>query len=164
MTDKNKWAGSAEELAQHYPESAANGKNGYIRISRNNRVMYLHRWLWEQKYGPIPKGHQIDHINGIRTDNRFENLRCIPLKGQRRNAAKRQDNASGVQGVSHWETTRRGNQKISMWRATCHDKDGKQKIKTFSISKYGEEEAFRLACEARKEMEQLYDYHPNHGR
>ncbi len=160
----NHWAGSAYDLAQCYPASDANGKNGYIRISRDNQVVYMHRWIWEQIYGPIPAGWEIDHINGVRTDNRLNNLRCVPKQAQMKNRAKRHTNTSGVQGVSRWETTRRGNQKISMWRATCHDTNGKQVIKTFSIKKYGEEVAFQLACDARKEMEKQYGYHPNHGR
>lgn len=51
-----------------------------------------------------------------------------------------------------------------MWRAVAINQNRKQVIKTFSIVKYGEEKAFRLACLARKEMEKLYGYHPNHGR
>jgi len=166
MTRKpmNYWTGSAHDLAQCYPASDANGENGYIRISRDNVVVYMHIWIWEQIFGPVPVGYEIDHINGVRTDNRLNNLRCIPKAMQRRNAAKRQDNTSGVQGVSRWETTRRGNQKVEMWRATCHDQSGKQVIKAFSIKKYGEELAFQMACDARKQMEKDYGYHPNHGR
>lgn len=160
----NYWAGTALDLAQCYPASDANGRNGYIRISRENKVVYLHRWIWEQIFGPIPAGYEIDHINGVRTDNRLDNLRCIPKPAQMRNRKIRSDNSSGIQGVSRWETTRRGTQKVSMWRATAHDRNGKQVIKTFSISKYGEEEAFRLALEARQQMEKDYGYHPNHGR
>ena len=160
----NYWAGSAQDLAQCYPTSDANCEGGYIRISRNNVVVYMHVWIWEQTFGPVPAGYEVDHINGIKTDNRLNNLRCIPKKMQLRNMPKRSDNTSGVQGVSRWETTRRGNQKVAMWRATCHDQKGKQVIKTFSIKKYGEDEAFKLACNARKEMEKQYGYHPNHGR
>ena len=166
MTNKpyGYWAGSAHELAQCYPASDANSENGYIRISRDNVVVYLHIWIWEQVFGPIPYGWEVDHINGIKTDNRLDNLRCIPQAAQARNKPKRSDNSSGVQGVTRWETTRRGNQRVSMWRATCHDRSGKQVIKTFSIRKYGEEQAFELACAARKQMEKDFGYHPNHGR
>lgn len=160
----NHWAGSAYELAQCYPKTDANGPNGYIRISRNNKGVYLHRWIWEQIYGPIPKGWQIDHINGVRTDNRLENLRCIPQAANKRNMKTRANNISGIQGVSRWETTRRGNQTVSMWRAIAHNHAGKQVIKTFSIKKYGEDLAFQKACKARKQMELEFGYHQNHGR
>lgn len=166
MTRKpmNYWASTAIELAQNYPASDSNDTHGYIRISRNNEVIGMHRWIWQEIYGPIPTGWEVDHINGVRTDNRLKNLRCIPKSAQRRNAAKRSDNVSGVQGVSIWNTTRRGNQVIHMWRAVAHDLNGKQKIKTFSIKKYGNQGAFDLACAARKQMEKDYGYHPNHGR
>lgn len=160
----NYWAGSAQELAQCYPKSDANCKGGYIRISRDNNVIYMHIWIWEQIFGPIPIGYEVDHINGIKTDNRLDNLRCIPEAMQKRNMPKRSDNLSGVQGVSRWETTRRGNQKVLMWRAVCTNQTGKQVIKTFSISKYGEQQAFEMACVARKQMEKDFGYHPNHGR
>lgn len=166
MTRKpmNYWAGTAEELAQCYPESDSNDSHGYIRISRNNVIIGMHVWIWKELKGPIPDGWEIDHINGVRTDNRLNNLRCIPKGEQRRNAAKRSDNLSGVQGVSLWETTRRGDQQVLMWRAVAHDQSGKQVIRTFSVNKYGYEEAFRLACVKRKQMEKDYEYHPNHGR
>ena len=158
------WAGSAQDLAKAYPAEDANGAQGYIRISRNNVIHLLHRWIWEQIFGAIPDGWEIDHINGIRTDNRLENLRCIPKAVQKRNMSKRSDNTSGVQGVSMWETSRRGGQKVAMWRAVAINQQGKQVIKTFSINKYGHDEAFKLACDARKRMEQEFNYHPNHGR
>ena len=158
------WKGSAHDLAQCYPVSDANSANGYIRISRDNIVHYMHRWIWEQIYGPIPVDWEIDHINGVKTDNRLCNLRCVPQAAQKRNMKTRDDNKSGVQGVSRWETTRRGNQKVSMWRAVAINQAGKQVIKTFSITKYGEEGAFNLAKAAREQMEKDFGYHPNHGR
>lgn len=160
----NYWAGSAQELARYYPPEDANSAQGYIRISRGNKIFLMHRWIWGELMGPIPDRWEIDHINGIRTDNRLENLRCIPQAAQMRNREKRIDNKSSVQGVSLWSTTRRGNQKVSMWRASAINGQGKQIIKTFSIAKYGNEQAFAMACAARKQMEKEFNYHPNHGR
>ena len=166
MTRKamNHWAGTAQDLAQCYPATDANGPNGYIRISRDNVLHYMHRWIWEQLMGPIPAGWEIDHINGVRTDNRIDNLRCIPKAANMKNRAVSSNNTSGVLGVTRWVTTRRGNQTLEMWRAVATNPQGKQVIKTFSIKKYGEDEAFRLACAAREQMSKDFNYHPNHGR
>lgn len=160
----NYWEGTAQDLAQCYPASDANSAQGYIRISRNNVVVLMHRWIWEQLMGPIPSNWEIDHINGVRTDNQIDNLRCVPQTTQMRNRAKRKDNSSGVQGVTRWTTTRRGTQIVEMWRAAAINQQGKQVIKTFSIKKYGEELAFKMACEARAQMSKDFNYHPNHGR
>lgn len=35
----------------------------------------VHRFMWEQFNGEIPKGLTIDHINNDKLDNRLENLR-----------------------------------------------------------------------------------------
>lgn len=166
MTRKpmNHWAGTAQDLAKCYPASDANSAQGYIRISRNNVIVPMHRWIWEQIMGPIPANWEIDHINGVKTDNRLDNLRCIPQAAQKRNLPKKVDNTSGVTGVTRWETTRRGNQKVAMWRAVASNQQGKQVIKTFSIKKYGEDGAFKLACAAREQMSKDFNFHPNHGR
>lgn len=47
---------------------------GYIRFSVNNKLYYGHRLAWLYMTGEWPELH-IDHINGIRNDNRFFNLR-----------------------------------------------------------------------------------------
>lgn len=38
----------------------------------------LHRAVWEAHFGPIPKGYQIHHVDGDRSNNRIENLDCLP--------------------------------------------------------------------------------------
>lgn len=63
---------------------------GYIRVSwdrgASGRVReYAHRLVWFMFNGVIPDGHEIDHINGIRTDNRIENLRVVDKSGNAQN-------------------------------------------------------------------------------
>jgi len=48
--------------------------SGYRRIGNWGRHEWEHRLIWEQANGPIPEGHVIHHVNGIRDDNCPENL------------------------------------------------------------------------------------------
>jgi hypothetical protein len=56
--------------------------DGYVYVTPKigMRPTLEHRWLWEQANGPIPKDHHIHHLNGIRNDNRLENLICVPKR------------------------------------------------------------------------------------
>ena len=49
---------------------------GYRYGSIFGRKYYAHRLVWLLHYGHWPQFH-VDHINGIRTDNRIENLRDV---------------------------------------------------------------------------------------
>lgn len=72
---------------------------GYKRGAVFNKIILAHRAAWAIYYGVLPEG-QIDHINGIRSDNRISNLRDVSVQGNCRNAGLRRDNTSGVSGVS----------------------------------------------------------------
>lgn len=45
-----------------------------IKVEGHRQMVYKHRWVWEQKNGPIPKGHVVSFKNGIRTDCSIDNL------------------------------------------------------------------------------------------
>ena len=51
--------------------------NGYNRFTKDGKHWSHHRYVWTQAYGEIPKGKHIHHINGIKTDNRLENLKLV---------------------------------------------------------------------------------------
>jgi hypothetical protein len=75
-------------------------KNGYMRLCLSDGHYMAHRIVFEAFNGAIPAGMDIDHINGIREDNRLENLR---LATRRQNALNRQkanaNNSAGARGV-----------------------------------------------------------------
>ena len=49
----------------------------YILKTFNGKQQYEHRYVWEQHNGKIPPKMQIHHINGVKTDNRIENLALV---------------------------------------------------------------------------------------
>lgn len=74
---------------------------GYVKVSVDKRTYYAHRLAWFYMYGTWPAG-EIDHINGIRSDNRMANLRDVPRRINRQNQrSPLRGNKSGYLGV-HW--------------------------------------------------------------
>lgn len=66
-----------------------NNRN-YICIQINKKIYLAHRLAWVYVYGEWPK--VIDHINGIKTDNRIENLRNVT---QKENGQNRKEHRNG---------------------------------------------------------------------
>jgi len=58
--------------------------DGYIRvgiiIDGVNKKYFVHRMVAETFFEDFQEGYTVDHINGIRNDNRVENLRVVTLK------------------------------------------------------------------------------------
>ena len=52
---------------------------GYVMplTSPGKRAFLAHRLVWEAVHGPIPKGMELNHINGVKTDNRIANLELV---------------------------------------------------------------------------------------
>lgn len=106
-----------------------------------------HRVAWALFYGKWP-AFDIDHINGVRTDNRIENLREVSRQDNLRNQIIRSDNTSGVTGV-HWASTE------GCWIAQI-GLSGRPK----HLGRYQD---FSLAVAARKAAERRYGFAKTHG-
>ena len=72
---------------------------GYVLTKINNISYSMHRLAWLYVYGAFPERH-LDHINGIRDDNRISNLREVDIQANNENRRKAQkNNAIGFLGV-----------------------------------------------------------------
>jgi hypothetical protein len=79
-------------------------KNGYKKISIDNKLYFSHRLAWLYVYGVWPeKG--LDHINRNRSDNRLCNLRLANQSENTQNTAIRKNNTSGYKGVTFCKNT-----------------------------------------------------------
>ena len=79
-------------------------KDGYLTTSFRRKFFYIHRLAWFYIYKEWPNG-LIDHINGIKSDNRIDNLRIVTHSQNLQNSKKHIDNASGYKCVwKHSET------------------------------------------------------------
>jgi hypothetical protein len=78
-------------------------------ISVDNEKFRAARLAWLYMTGEWPKDI-VDHINGVRDDDRWENLRAATQGQNCLNTARRSDNTSGVKGVG-WNT------RLGKWHA-----------------------------------------------
>lgn len=122
--------------------------DGSWHITHERKGVKVHRIIYLLANKTIDSSKIIDHINGNPSDNSLANLRQVSHEANRRNLKIDKRNSTGVTGIS-------GDMK-GTYRASVTDMRGIRLSKSFSISKYGKEEAFRLACQWRKEqIEQL---------
>lgn len=76
---------------------------GYLKVSINRKNEYLHRLAWLATHGTWPEG-VIDHINGVKDDNRLVNLRDVTRSANQHNTRARTNSTVGCPGVS-WSTS-----------------------------------------------------------
>ena len=60
---------------------------GYMQFTINGKFYLSHRMVWLYVYGFLPE-KEIDHINGVRDDNRLSNLREASRAENNRNSKR----------------------------------------------------------------------------
>lgn len=112
------------------------GNHGYRCGTICNVWFLAHRVVWALHNGFWPD--ECDHINGVRHDNRIENLRDGDKSQNQKNAALRSDNTSGHVGVHQREDSGR-------WAAYIGSNGGLVRLGTFDTREAAI--AARLAAE-----------------
>lgn len=72
--------------------------SGYVTLTINTVKYQAHRIIWLYMTGKMPEEF-IDHINGIKTDNRFCNLRKASRSENGMNRKRNKSNLSGYKNV-----------------------------------------------------------------
>lgn len=72
---------------------------GYLRISVDDRNYYAHRLAFLYVTGEMPASG-VDHKNGCKSDNRWDNIRPATQAENAQNMKLRSDSTSGYPGVS----------------------------------------------------------------
>ena len=119
--------------------------NGYARNTTNGM---FHVLLMDPEDGLV-----CDHINTRRYDNRFMNLRIVTQKINNQNKSISSANTSGTTGVLK---VKKGNNYY--YQAQITDNNNIRYQKYFSITKLGDLEAKRQACEQRMVWKVQYNY------
>lgn len=73
--------------------------NGYRRISIDGQSYYEHQLAWLYVYAEWPE-NEVDHIDGVGTNNKISNLRHGTHTENSQNLSLRSTNKSGMIGVS----------------------------------------------------------------
>jgi len=119
------------------------GKSRYPQSVIGSKQTKTHRVIATAFFGEIPDGMTVDHINGVRSDNRVENLRLVSHKQNMRGfCTKSKGKSSQYRGVC-WT---KGPQK---WKAAIrvddsykslgyhHDEDAAARAYNAGAIKYG---------------------------
>ncbi len=77
---------------------------GYMRVVVDNKIYNSHRLAFLYMKGYMPE-NEVDHINRIKYDNKWVNLREVSKSCNLRNCCISKNNISGINGVS-WDGLR----------------------------------------------------------
>ena len=156
-------------LRERCSPNSKNRKNYYdrgISVCKDWEESFL---IFLQDVGKAPSDGRTWSVGRIDNNKGYcrENTRWETEDLQARNHTRQRNNTSGVTGVTHIQ--HRGKYKNEYWAAFWTNLDGKECRKSYNVATFGYDEAFRLACEKRKEeLQRLQDegagYAETHGK
>lgn len=114
-----------------------------VKVTVNNKKhsYKVHRLIWLLINKAIDSSKVIDHIDNNPLNNRIENLRLVSYHVNGRNKTPGRVNAkTKIVGII---------KRNGAFLAQFRDSHGKRTTKTYTISKYGEEQALYLAAKTR---------------
>lgn len=140
-------------------EAAYINSNGYMQISitdsnKTKKTFKAHHICYYIHTSEEPLSI-VDHIDGDRLNNRADNLRLVSEQVNARNRKMRNDNTSGITGISY-------NRRMKKWRCTYYLDDGKRKNLYFDTK----EEALQARLRHEREVSiqtPMLSYSVRHG-
>ena len=120
---------------------------GYLRLMIDGAHHMAHRVIWKMMHGFDPV--QVDHINGVSSDNRLENLRDVSHQINSKNRKLYRNNTSGIPGLMF-------HTRDNVWVAKIGVRGKQVQLGSFCTKEEGI--AAIIAAHV------LLDYHENHGR
>jgi len=143
---KNKQAAKSWNTRYSGKKATTVDGKGYLVISIFEKRYLVHRLAWLYTYGEWPD--VIDHINGVKTDNRLCNIRNVTQQSNHMNNRKARNNTSGATGVYL-------NKRNNLWCAQM-----KFNGKTYHL---GSSRNFDEAVQMRKAEEKRLGFSERHG-
>ncbi len=96
------------------PVTMRSDSDGYLTFRALGKVYKASYVIWEKYHGTkVPDGMIIDHIDGMKWNNKIDNLRIATLSQNQQNAFIRVDNTTGVKCVSYDKKINR--YKVRIW-------------------------------------------------
>lgn len=114
--DRN-WRAKSGGIAGHI-----NTVSGYVELVIDKKLYLCHRLAFLFMTGKWPK-QETDHINNIRSDNRWCNLREADVSENRCNTQRNRNNTSGFKGVYFHKPTQTWYGQVRK-HGVCHSTNG----------------------------------------
>lgn len=111
---------------------------GYLTVSfrhagRSSSCM-LHRLLWRHFVGPIPAGLTVNHKNGVKTDNRLDNLELMTPAENARHGVHVLKALNPVRGQDHYRAKLSEQDVREIWQHLQHREDGTALAEWYDVS------------------------------